>query len=408
MNRSRRAERDVIAGLVRMTTAGNEDADLNALLGSSDVNPQCGEALIAVAREHGVEAWLAGVAGPARLDGRLGSMSATLAAQRPRFLAARARALATISRIAEVFDANDVEWAVLKGLALAASVYPHPDWRYGVDVDVLVSPTRFESAVSQLQAAGFDLLDVNWPLMAESMPGQLRLRSPNGTTVDLHWDLLNQRELRTEFRFGTADLLQRRVIIASLPTHPPLPTLHPVDQLLHVALHASLSGANRLVWLIDIDRLIRVSRPDWPTVLARAERSGTGTAAALAIARARAVYATPITESELRRLAGGGLVGRLWLNERPLIDRSRLLRTEPSRPAMAVAFARSAREGWGRSHREFLRHGLGWLRSGRPRARLPAAWLDPDSELSSLHPVPDQGAKQRYFQSVTPGHGVSA
>jgi hypothetical protein len=352
-----------------------------ALVAAADV-----AALIGAARQHGLEAWLAACA-PA-LDGPW----AELAAQRPRFLAARARTLAEARSLGRRLDGAGCPWAVLKGLAISQTAYPRPDLRHGVDLDVLVPPARFEDVVDDLVGAGYQMVDVNWPLLAEHFPSELRLRAPNGILIDLHWHLLNGPDNRRTFRFDTNELLER-----SVPLDPGgLRVLRPADQLVHTALHATLAGGDRLLWLVDLDRLARRTGPDWDEVIAAAAASRAGLPVAVAFRRARLVLGTPIPEAGLRRLAGA----RTWLALQDLVDSRSLLRCDPGRPGIARALARSARQGSSRSHLRLAGHGLAWLASGAPRSRRTARWLDPDSGASALHPVPDAPARAAYFTAV--------
>jgi hypothetical protein len=225
------------------------------------------------------------------------------------------------------------------------------------------------------------------------MPGELRLRAPNGTLIDLHWHVLNHGALRTEFDVPTMRLLHQARPMAE----DTLRVLAPADQLAHTALHASLTGGNRLVWLVDVDRIARSTDLDWECVIRTAIASRTGLVIALALSRAKAILHTPVAKSMLRRIAGG----RAWLAAGRAIDSRGLLALDASRPAVAVAFARSTRSNTARSQVEFAKHGLGWLRSGAPRTRLAGPWLDPGDQSSALYPVADDAARAAYFSDVS-------
>ena len=62
---------------------------------------------------------------------------AALAEQRSRFLAEIARTRSVIVELGTVLGQLGVVWVVLKGPALAYTVYPRPDLRSFVDLDVL-------------------------------------------------------------------------------------------------------------------------------------------------------------------------------------------------------------------------------------------------------------------------------
>jgi hypothetical protein len=175
-----------------------------------------------------------------------------------------------------------------------------------------------------------------------------------------------------------------------------LQVLDPVDQLVHVALHAALAGANRLIWMVDVDRLVARRTWDWPELIAATRESRTGLPVALSLARARTMLGTAIPDAVLPEIAGG----RAWLSTARAVDSRSLLKPDPSRPGASIALARSVQASAWRSQIEFVRHGIGWLLSGAPKIRLPVDWVDPESDNSTLHPVPDMAARAAYFTAV--------
>jgi hypothetical protein len=348
--------------------------------------------LVQLARQHGVEAWLAGCAPltePAWTE---------LAGQRPRFLAAQARNLAAVREFGELADRAGVRWVVLKGPALAHSVYPRPDLRHYVDLDLLVAPADFRRVLAELEAAGYQLVDRNWPLLAREQPGELRLRSPRGVLLDLHWSIFNDAARRASFDAPTAGLLDRRRLLAA-----GFPALSATDQLVHVGLHAALSGANRLGWLLDAHLAAgatgadpAVDPPDWEAVLATARRIGAGPSLAVVLGRTSRLLSTAVGREVLTELAGG----RGWLAVAGGLDRLSPLQDDPARPALARSVARSVRATGPGSARELGRHAWLWVRSGAGRRYVRPAWLDADNPASALLEVPDPAARERYLAGV--------
>lgn len=340
--------------------------------------------LTALAREHAVEAWLAGCA-PLTEPGW-----AELAEQRPRFLAAQARSLAAVRDFGGLADPAGIDWLVLKGPALAHSAYPRPDLRHYVDLDLLVPPTDFGRLLVVLEDAGYQLVDRNWPLLARELPGELRLRSPRGVLLDLHWSIFNDAGRRAAFNAPTATLLAGR---RQLPAG--FPALSATDQLVHAGIHAALSGANRLGWLLDV-HLAAGRQPDWPAVVATARRIGAGPSLAVVLGRTSRVLATPVPAGVLAELAGG----RGWLRMAGALDRLSPLQPDPTRPALARSVARSVRATGPASARELVRHAWLWLRSGAGRRYVRPPWLDADNPVSAMADVPDQAARASYLAAV--------
>jgi hypothetical protein len=334
-------------------------------------------ALTALAREHGVEAWLAGCAPLAE------PAWAELAAQRSRFLAGQARTLAVVRDLDPLLAG--IDWLVLKGPALAYTVYPRPQLRSYVDLDLLVPPDRFGQVLQRLESAGYHLADRNWPLLQDYRPGELRVRSPRGILLDVHWSVFNDARRRSAFSLDTAGLLARRRRLEPVG----LPALGPVAQVLHVGLHAALSGGNRLGWLLDLH--LCAAGADWPSLIEAARAAGAGPALALMLERARRCLGTEVPPAALTGLAGGA--GRLAVLR--ALDRGPLLAADPQQPSLARSVARSMRHSVGASLVELTRHAGRWVGTGAPRRYVRPGWREADNPRSALADVPDPAARQR-------------
>jgi hypothetical protein len=88
--------------------------------------------------------------------------------------------------------------------------------------------------------------------------------------ADLHWSMGVTISRRRMFPVPTHQLLERRTRVNVGPTR--IWALELVDSLVHVALHAALTGATRLLHLIDADQLAHQMK-DWDAVAQRS-RSG--------------------------------------------------------------------------------------------------------------------------------------
>jgi hypothetical protein len=352
----------------------------------ADVDEPYAASCIRLAREHGVDGWLAAYAPgtPAW---------AIIADQRLRLIGARARDRAELACFAEIASHINCRWVVLKGQALADDLYPKPWIRHGVDIDVLVEPARFTDLVDVLLDHGWRLHDVNWPLLDATRPGQLRLGSPRGGLFDVHWNLMDNPELRTSFPFKTEELLDRgRILVSGLPA------LGEADQLVHVGLHAAMSGATRLLWLVDVGLAARrvIDSPELATAACSARA---GLALALVLQRAHRWLGTPAPAPALRSL-GATMPWRAVCRS---VDRLSPLAEQPDRPALGHALARSTRGGLGSTALEFGRHLAGFVRSGAPHTRTSSPLRDPTDPRSPLFPLADPAARARYFDAVSMG-----
>ena len=200
-------------------------------------------------------------------------IASSLQATYHRALMTHLQALADLPTIGEVLDALDTPWLVVKGPVLAEIAYPRPDLRGYTDLDIVGSRSRPRRSCDALEQAGARVLDTNWDLLGRTRSSELHLMVGR-TLVDLHWHLFNIGDLRDEFPLAMAPLFERarRVALPGVT----VPTLDEVDTVMHLGVHGCLSGANRLVWLKDIEQASGAPGFAWDELVARTRASGTG------------------------------------------------------------------------------------------------------------------------------------
>ncbi|NAZ86826.1 nucleotidyltransferase family protein [Kineococcus indalonis] len=202
--------------------------------------------------------------------------------------------------VAQALDG--LPWAVLKGPAAAATLHGGAPREFH-DLDVLVAPAAFGEALRALEARGARAMDPDWAGIRAAGAGEIAVDLPRGTFLDLHWHLVNRPGRRSRFRLDVPELLSRARPAQLLGTTAPV--LDPVDQLHHLALHACLSGAWRLLWLYDLRLGAAATGADgWAALVERCGRAGTGLAVAMALGRARDVLGADVPAPALRALAG--------------------------------------------------------------------------------------------------------
>lgn len=245
----------------------------------------------------------------------------------------------------------ELPWVTIKGPVLSEHAHPAPGLRSYNDVDVLVAPGDLRTAVGRLLAVDWQVIDFRDMLVNVQTPGEMHLVSPQGVLVDMHWSLINMQQTRRQFTVDTAALLDRRVsrTVGGAPTW----TLDAADSLVHVCLHAALTGAHKMLWLLDADQLAR-QITDWDEVARRAAAWGAAPAVAIVLARSRSLLDTPLPADLERRLgvsAGFRLVTGAVDRIRPVSELTR----EASLPRLV---ARSARSSGGRTLSAIGRRGL--------------------------------------------------
>ncbi len=167
--------------------------------------------------------------------------------------AAELRVEADLRALLQDFAAAGIQPLLLKGTALAYSLYPELWLRPRCDTDLLVAESEREKATAVLRQLGYaPMLEAE----AEYLGSQKSYSKtgPGGRfTYDLHWQISNtNRHFSEKF---TAGGLQS-IAVPALGEH--ARTLSKIDSLLyacfHRAGHFSHSG-DRLIWLYDIHLL---------------------------------------------------------------------------------------------------------------------------------------------------------
>ena len=162
---------------------------------------------------------------------------------------------ADLRALLQAFAEANIQPLLLKGTALAYSLYPEPWLRPRCDTDLLVAASEREKAAALLQDMEYEtLLEENMDYIsaqksyAKTGPG-IRF------CYDLHWQISNTNRQFSR-SFADEHLFAAAVPVPALGEH--ARTLSKIDSLLyacfHRAGHFSHSG-DRLIWLHDIHLL---------------------------------------------------------------------------------------------------------------------------------------------------------
>ncbi len=156
------------------------------------------------------------------------------------------RALASIETC---FDALGIDWAVVKGPAVAR-VWPGGSVsRTYDDLDLLVGPCSFRQATAALEGIGFSHRNHNWDGFVDLGVAEIPL-DDGSVVVDLHWNLVALEQQRHVLRLDTSNLLAgttREHVAGSS-----VPVLSDLDAFVHLCCHAGLAGGRTLRMLRDI------------------------------------------------------------------------------------------------------------------------------------------------------------
>ncbi len=211
------------------------------------------------------------------------------------------------AELAAAWQAAEIPCLWLKGIALAATVYPRPDLRPMSDLDVLVPFAAREGALALARDLGYAFTDHDHGLIfATGDPIMLDMShhyhlvhaGAGGIVLELHYRLdaaiLPQAE-QAWFRVAT-----RTVNGVTMLT--------PEATLLYLCAHAILQHGEwqlDLLWVHDIHRLLLTDRLDWEQVIAQAVRFRWTFAVERMLALAAEYFGTPLPEGVLPRLRAG-------------------------------------------------------------------------------------------------------
>jgi hypothetical protein len=182
-----------------------------------------------------------------------------------------ARLMAAANPAVRALRAAGIEVVLLKGAALAATIYPHLGVRPFSDVDLLVRPADFARAGAALTTLGWTSSSVPGP--ANAIDHARSYSGPARGFIDLHRYLL----LDTPWPQVDDGLWQRTVPVNAHGMNATV--LGPADQVLHLAVHGlRWSPVHAATWLADAAWTIRVAGPalDWTVLVTEAHRRGLG------------------------------------------------------------------------------------------------------------------------------------
>jgi hypothetical protein len=164
---------------------------------------------------------------------------------------------------------SGVDYMVVKGPALAHTVYPNPDLRAFNDLDLVVRERDWETMHRLLVEMGFrpakNLPQPPPKLVPQNVLYELRYRHrKTGLVVEVHYDDLLNAGLASRDVEG----FWQRATWADVDGTP-IKALSLEDQLIHLCAHAHYHGYTRLNWFSDLAFIVRdhATRLDWEQLL---------------------------------------------------------------------------------------------------------------------------------------------
>jgi hypothetical protein len=180
-----------------------------------------------------------------------------------------------VTPVVRAFADAKIPVLVFKGAALRQSIYRDPRLRPMSDVDFMIRPVDLDRALAALRdlgcRQGAEVLQPDYFPTYYHEVEVFTYHDPPAR-IDLH-----VRPFRP-LRYGQSvppDAFWRHAKPLTLNGAPALVPC-PEEMLIHLAVHAAVHGADRLVWLHDIYRFatMYMDRLDWDTLVARASAWG--------------------------------------------------------------------------------------------------------------------------------------
>jgi hypothetical protein len=302
------------------------------------------------------------------------------------------KVLSDLGYLREVLGDAGVPWLVVKGPTLAVPVHGFADLRPYSDLDLVVPPSSLGGALEALEAAGSEVTDRNWTLIGRELKGEVHLKLPSGTALDLHWHLLNDRDRRQAFPIDMAELFEssRVVDVGGVEVR----TLGLAHTAAYLAMHAMHSGGHRLIWLKDLHRLLRDGAVDIDVVIDQARRWRAELVLAGAASRVRHAFGSDARLSQIGRV---GRRPRVWSMLTTATWRLQPVELQDGSPSLGRTVARSIRPTQTQSLRELLRRGSRHLME--PGAR-PAGRRGLDDPGSSGFDAGGEAGRRAYLEAV--------
>ena len=235
-------------------------------------------------------------------------------------IAIAARLRSALRDILMALDERGLEVIVLKGAALVALVYDDPALRPSEDVDLLCR----EEDYGQVQEL---LLSLGYHMDEEPIPahGHTHLQSymdyhfyhPDGrVAIDLHIDSIKlgvkQRHSASVWDGSVPIAIEEASALA----------LDPQNQILMLSVHVHRHGFARLIWLKDIDLLVRRFREevDWDALVANVRAEGAGSSLWCTFQFLDQMLGTPFPKETIARLRPNPFIrwafSRVWPESR--------------------------------------------------------------------------------------------
>lgn len=175
-----------------------------------------------------------------------------------------------LSKVLKTFKHAGIDVIVLKGAALAETVYRDIGLRPFSDVDILVRESDLQRAKKKLSELGYIMDEDVSPERYNEEFGCDLYYAGKVNIMEIHWGIVRKTGSDKYTRIEM-ERIWERAIPAKIVGVDTL-VLSPEDMLLHFCVHLPRHRYNRLIWLCDTLEVIEHSDIDWEYVIENAEK----------------------------------------------------------------------------------------------------------------------------------------
>ncbi|MDD2730485.1 nucleotidyltransferase family protein [Malikia sp.] len=202
---------------------------------------------------------------------------------------------AELIKIIELFNANSIRSIAIKGPVLSQIIHNDITQRQFTDLDILVDESQIYEAVKLLVDIGYEpeysieyLKNKTLLKVGKDFPVT---NTANDVLIEFHWRLFLDRYIKK----SNIDLFSEKNYHCVI-NNVSIETLELNAQLLYLLLHGSKHYWERLEWIVDIDRLVRLyaDQIDWKQLITMAQEMEIEFMMYLGLAVSSELLATPL------------------------------------------------------------------------------------------------------------------
>ena len=220
-----------------------------------------------------------------------------------------------IEEFARALSETEIRAIVLKGPALAESVYPEMGMRPFTDIDLLIARDAVPEVCALLRRMGYKPDFTETEMSAEDGLRKTcfqRKIEDLDSCIEVHWDAVNSPSLRARCSVKFADLSPDARPWSACPA---LSFPCPEDSLITCLIHLAVGHRfDRLVLFVDVLQILRRTKSefDWPKFFHKADRYGAGLVCASALRLTDDLFPLPISPEYMKEIRRRLRLPWLW------------------------------------------------------------------------------------------------